>query len=221
MPLKARFLTGLPNEFDPVRDHARDARGRLPPPGAPPGAPARIGAYFGYPFDEELRAPACRRLRRNWRPGMPHRLRLALQASGELAIQPALPWRRCGTGAPAAVREPTAPNDLFLRHKTSVRSRYDAAWRAAEAQGAFDTLFFNERGELTEGRAQQCVRALDGRWCTPPLSCGVLPGVMRRCCWTIRPGTRSRCRSRARRWNGRRRSWCAMRCAGYCGRWCD
>ena len=70
-------------------------------------------------------------------------------------------------------------SELFLRHKTTLRARYDAGWRNAEAQGAFDTLFFNERGELTEGGRSNVFVKLDGRWCTPPLSCGVLPGVMR------------------------------------------
>ena len=76
-------------------------------------------------------------------------------------------------------RAATNSSDLFLRHKTSVRSVYDAAWRDAEAQGAFDALFFNERGELTEGGRSNVFVRLDGHWCTPPLSCGVLPGVMR------------------------------------------
>jgi len=74
---------------------------------------------------------------------------------------------------------PVASNDVFLRHKTSVRRRYDAAWRAAEAQGAFDALFFNERGELTEGGRSNVFVRIDGNWITPPLSCGLLPGVTR------------------------------------------
>lgn len=74
---------------------------------------------------------------------------------------------------------PTDSNDLFLRHKTGVRARYDAAWRAAEAQGAFDTLFFNERDELTEGGRSNVFVRIGERWYTPPLSSGVLPGVMR------------------------------------------
>ena len=73
----------------------------------------------------------------------------------------------------------TTADDLFLRHKSSVRARYDAAWRAAEAQGGFDMLFFNERGELTEGGRSNVFVRLDGRWHTPPLSCGLLPGVQR------------------------------------------
>jgi len=73
----------------------------------------------------------------------------------------------------------TSTGDIFLRHKSSIRARYDAAWRDAEAHGAFDMLFFNERGELTEGGRSSVFVRIDGRWYTPPLSCGVLPGVMR------------------------------------------
>jgi para-aminobenzoate synthetase/4-amino-4-deoxychorismate lyase len=75
--------------------------------------------------------------------------------------------------------EPTTADDLFLRHKSSIRARYDAAWRTAEAQGAFDMLFFNERGELTEGGRSNVFVQVAGRWLTPPLACGLLPGVMR------------------------------------------
>jgi para-aminobenzoate synthetase/4-amino-4-deoxychorismate lyase len=45
--------------------------------------------------------------------------------------------------------------------------------------GAFDTLFFNERDELTEGGRSNVFVRIGGRWYTPPLSAGVLPGVMR------------------------------------------
>jgi len=42
-------------------------------------------------------------------------------------------------------------------------------------------LFINERGELTEGgRTTIFIRPqLSDEWLTPPLSAGVLPGVMR------------------------------------------
>ncbi len=40
-------------------------------------------------------------------------------------------------------------------------------------------MFFNERGELTEGGRSNVFVRLGGRWYTPPLACGLLPGVMR------------------------------------------
>ncbi|KHJ60689.1 aminotransferase class IV, partial [Burkholderia glumae] len=74
---------------------------------------------------------------------------------------------------------PTSSSDPLLAHKTTRRAEYDRAWRAAEAAGAFDMLFVNERGELTEGGRTSLFVRLDGRWYTPPLACGLLPGVMR------------------------------------------
>ncbi len=69
--------------------------------------------------------------------------------------------------------------DPLLGHKTSRRARYDAAIAAATREGAFDLLFRNRQGLLTEGGRTNLFLYLDGRWLTPPLAAGVLPGVMR------------------------------------------
>ncbi|WP_373994566.1 chorismate-binding protein [Duganella sp. Leaf126] len=124
------------------------------------------GAAADLPGDDRQRGPAFR-------------LRLALAQSGAFTVQhaPLAPLQ-----APLRLLladDVMDAGDLFLRHKTSIRSRYDDAWRDAEAQGAFDTLFFNARGELTEGGRSNVFVKLDGRWLTPALQCGVLPGVMR------------------------------------------
>ncbi|MRW90114.1 aminodeoxychorismate synthase component I [Duganella sp. FT80W] len=178
--LKARFLTGLHHDFDlfetmyatsagGVRHRARHLQ-RL----------AASAAYFGFPWDakaaEAYLDTACHMLEPQHAA---YRLRLALSASGAFSVQhaPLAPLNE-----PVRVLladDATISGDLFLRHKTSIRARYDAAWREAEAHGAFDTLFFNERGELTEGGRSNVFARIDGRWLTPPLSSGLLPGVMR------------------------------------------
>ena len=73
----------------------------------------------------------------------------------------------------------TRASEFLLRHKSTSRAEYDRAWKLAEARGGFDMLFFNERGELTEGGRSNVFVKLDGQWYTPPLSAGLLPGVMR------------------------------------------
>jgi para-aminobenzoate synthetase / 4-amino-4-deoxychorismate lyase len=177
--LKASFLAGLPNEFALFETmHATRDGGcrhldlhlrRL-------FASAR---YFGFACDEARIRATLRQACDALPPGVPHRLRAALSQDGECHVQ-------CAPLAPlnASVRvllaeERTEACELFLRHKTTVRERYDAAWRAAEARGAFDTLFFNANGDLTEGGRSNVFLKLDGRWYTPPLAAGVLPGVMR------------------------------------------
>ena len=43
----------------------------------------------------------------------------------------------------------------------------------------FDTVLWNEAGEITEGTFGNVAALLDGRWITPPVTCGLLPGVGR------------------------------------------
>lgn len=136
-------------------------------------------AYFGFPHDEaEVRAAlsnACAGLA----PDGAHRLRLALNQAGIVTIRTAPLMPLPGPVRLLIAPQPIAADDLFLRHKTTARERYDAAWRAAETQGAFDMLFCNTRGELAEGARSNLFVKMKGRWYTPPLDAGVLPGVMR------------------------------------------
>jgi para-aminobenzoate synthetase/4-amino-4-deoxychorismate lyase len=177
--LKARFLTGMDNGFELFETiyatraggcrHLERHLARL----------AASSTYFGRPFDAAQVRAALDATVATLPPEGAHRVRLALGASGALTVQ-------SGPLSPLTepvdlllADEPVASSDLFLRHKTSVRARYDAAWRAAESVGAFDTLFFNEHGELAEGGRSSVFVRVGERWFTPPLSAGVLPGVMR------------------------------------------
>ncbi len=177
--LKAGFLTGLANDvtlFETLRAsrehgcrHVEQHLERL-------RASCR---YFGVPFDPEAAEAALDAACLALPTDEVYRMRLAIDATGALTIT-------SGVLAPLQepvmvllADEPTASSDVFLRHKTSRRSRYDAAWQAAEARGAFDALFFNERGELTEGGRSNVFVRVGDTWITPPLTCGVLPGVMR------------------------------------------
>ncbi len=68
------------------------------------------------------------------------------------------------------------PND-FIRHKTTRREIYAAH---AAQDGAFDTLLWNEAGDLTEFTIGNLALRVDGRWLTPPLTAGLLNGTYRR-----------------------------------------
>ncbi|MEN3972850.1 aminodeoxychorismate synthase component I [Sphingomicrobium sp. XHP0235] len=71
---------------------------------------------------------------------------------------------------------PVDPGDMRLRYKTSARSFYDAA---REPDVAFETLFVDPDGFLTEGSFTNLFVEQDGMLVTPPLSRGLLPGVLR------------------------------------------
>jgi para-aminobenzoate synthetase/4-amino-4-deoxychorismate lyase len=190
--LKARFLTGAEPGFelfetmyatreDGVRHLSRHLA-RL----------STSAATLGFKIDsEDIRAQiaaTCASLS----PLTPHRMRLALGKSGAtqitaavltpLTVPSAAPSADSTVGVLLATDHDfaaTQAGDPLLSHKTTRRAEYDRGWREAEAKGAFDTLFFNERGELTEGGRSNVFVKLAGRWWTPPLASGVLPGVMR------------------------------------------
>jgi para-aminobenzoate synthetase/4-amino-4-deoxychorismate lyase len=83
--------------------------------------------------------------------------------------------------------ERTDPRDPMLYHKTSHRPVYAKALREATQAGFDDVLFLNLRNELTEGAISNVFVEKDGRWFTPPVECGLLAGVFRRCLLETRP----------------------------------
>ncbi|MDR6374767.1 aminodeoxychorismate synthase component I [Paraburkholderia caledonica] len=182
--LKARFLTGAEPGFElfetmyATREegvrHVSRHLARL----------SASAATLGFQFDAaSIRAQIAERCA-SLPAATPHRMRVALGKSGATQITAAVlvPLADSTVNVLLATDHDfglTQAGDPLLRHKTTHRAQYDRGWREAEAKGAFDTLFFNERGELTEGGRSNVFVKLAGRWWTPPLASGVLPGVMR------------------------------------------
>ena len=69
--------------------------------------------------------------------------------------------------------------ELFRYHKTTQRQHLDQAWQEAQDRGCLDLLFANERHELTEGAITNLFVRLGDTFYTPPVDCGLLPGVLR------------------------------------------
>ena len=108
-----------------------------------------------------------------------YRVRVDLSHGGDLKTS----WAPL---PPLAGRVPLIWSDIrlvgenpLLRHKTSARQFYDAAIELAMAQQAFDSLFCNEYGEVCEGARSNVFVREGNRLLTPPVRCGLLPGVLR------------------------------------------
>ncbi len=140
---------------------------------------AGSAAYFDRPDPvgaarRALDALAVTRAEGRWR------VRLTVDAEGRaataaepLAPDPDRPWRL------VLAAGPVDEQDVFLAHKTTWRQVYAPHREHAAAQGADDALLWNTRGEVTETTiGSVALRDGDGWW-TPPVSCGLLPGVER------------------------------------------
>jgi para-aminobenzoate synthetase/4-amino-4-deoxychorismate lyase len=108
----------------------------------------------------------------------PLRVRLLIPRAGPPVVETApapppvgRPWRV------ALAAQPIDPDLTLLRHKTTCRGIYDNA--RASLPDADDVLLWNTRGELTETTVANIALRRKGRWFTPPLASGLLPGVFR------------------------------------------
>ncbi len=187
--LKARFLTGLEPGFELFETMLASAP--VPPCGVAPTVRlldrhldrlARSARVLGFGFDraQALDLLADRLL--TLAPTLPWRLRLSLAHAGRLTLQHAA-LAPLPDGAVSLLLADVRLPDInpLAAHKTTLRHIYEDGARAAEAVGAFDSLFFSADGRLVEGGRSSVFVKLDGRWFTPPVADGALPGVMRGC----------------------------------------
>jgi para-aminobenzoate synthetase/4-amino-4-deoxychorismate lyase len=169
---KAAFLTRGQRRFDLIETMAFDPVDGIALLERHLARMKASAAAFGFPFDRhavrnELQA-ATFRLR------AAARIRLLLSPSGHVAIGTAPLPPAPDTPVTAVVRPRiVAPRDFRLAHKTSDRRIYP------RAPGAWETLYIDGDGYLTEGSFTAMFVERDGVLLTPPLSRGLLPGVLR------------------------------------------
>lgn len=108
----------------------------------------------------------------------PARVRLTLGPVGQVAVTrarlpPAAPEWRLGLAS-----ERLRSDDPWLGVKSTRRAVYDHA-RANLPKGLDEVVFLNERGEVCEGTITNLFFDRGQGMRTPPLACGLLPGVLR------------------------------------------
>ena len=131
--------------------------------------------YFGFSIDLGAVEQALRKKERQFGTTAT-RVRLLASRKGSVRIESEAitPWspRRIGLAD-----RPVDSGDPFLYHKTTRRRLYES--HRASRPELDDVILWNQNGELTESTLANLVVELDGRMLTPPVSCGLLPGVMR------------------------------------------
>lgn len=130
---------------------------------------------FGFAFDRHMIRNRLQQA--SFRQKTPARIRMRLSPTGNVAVALDPPPPVPSGPVPVAItRLPVASADFRLRHKTSDRAFYDGARTASDA---FETLFEDGDGFLTEGSFTSLFVERDGVLLTPPLARGLQPGVLR------------------------------------------
>ena len=111
--------------------------------------------------------------------GRKHRamVRLLLSRSGSMAIQVKRYEDPQDLPVEVAVRPlPVDPSDFRLRYKTTDRRFLDDARQGGLA---YETIFTDPDGRLTEGSRTNIFVERGGKLLTPPLTRGIMPGILR------------------------------------------
>ncbi len=137
---------------------------------------ASAAAHFGF-ADNGAAAQALADLATRHSQGA-WRVRLLLDVRGQARAEAfALPDSPAQVKLQLASRPLAEAHSEFTRFKTTRRTHYDAF--TPTDPGVFDTVLWNEQGEITECTRGNVAMLVDGRWVTPPLACGLLGGVGR------------------------------------------
>ncbi len=140
-------------------------------------------SYFGFSFDLESVRDSLRLHERELHVQsegrLAFRVRLALDERGEVRITQDEIAAAQDIERVAIALERMDSRNRFLYHKTTNRQFYDRALRGAVEMGLFDLFFLNQRGEVTEGARSNVIIRQGKEYHTPPVRCGLLPGVFR------------------------------------------
>jgi len=107
------------------------------------------------------------------------RFLLSRQGRFRCDVHPITPPPSRGPARVRVSRHLLDAENLWLRHKTTYRPWYRDALAGIQSGRVWDELFFNQRGELCEGARSNVFLEINGRLYTPPVACGLLPGILR------------------------------------------
>jgi para-aminobenzoate synthetase/4-amino-4-deoxychorismate lyase len=136
--------------------------------------------YFGFAFPRTAIHAALESAASQLAAGTRTKVRVLLERTGKVSISRSPVEDHATTQRVIVSDIRVSSADRFLRHKTTRRGLYEQQLKWALSQGYAEVLFVNEREEVTEGAISNVFLEKEGLWFTPPVACGLLPGIYRR-----------------------------------------
>jgi len=136
---------------------------------------AKSCRYFGIQYDS---GKLKRKLQTQIKSGR-YKVRILVSRRGHTKIK-VVPLAKAKPSVKVQVSSQTTnPENIFLYHKTTRRRLYNEQRKNAISEGFDEALFINAKGEFTEGTISNIFISSGKLLYTPPISCGLLPGVLR------------------------------------------
>lgn len=136
----------------------------------------RAAKALDYPWSDKALTEALAAIKTF---GSARRVRLTLNAQGEFDLTHSK-FEKIKTLKFSLSRYPLTSEVQITAHKLTSRHFYDGERERINAlTGADEVLFVNDQNELCEGSFTSIFVEQDGQIFTPPLSAGILPGILR------------------------------------------
>jgi para-aminobenzoate synthetase / 4-amino-4-deoxychorismate lyase len=132
--------------------------------------------YFGFAHDLSDAHRQVRAAVAGLPPGKPLRVRLLLHRDGRLSVE-CTPLPAEKEPVILALDSQATATSRWTRHKTTRRDLYDAAAKRHPYDD--DVILLDLSDHVIETTRANLAVKIDGRWHTPPLSVGCLPGIER------------------------------------------
>lgn len=105
-------------------------------------------------------------------------LRIKMTLDSEISLEQ-IELKPLSTNRIALAKPSTHSLNPLLYIKTDFRPWYEESMEKIKRGEIFDEIYFNERGELTEGARSNIILDIGGTLYTPPVECGLLNGIYR------------------------------------------
>ena len=176
--LKSRFALGPATTFDLLESLYADPQSGIRNLQAHLDRVQATASVFLYPFDrEDVERRLSEAAQSLTGPG---KLRMTIDRNGRTSVTAALLEDSTTPKSIVLWDDPVDSRRLMYAYKTTDRKFYDDVWAAAAKEyGAYDVVFVNQHGELTETSRHNIFLRFGDRYVTPPLGSGILPGIQR------------------------------------------
>lgn len=131
------------------------------------------------PFSEDAWNACLREIGTACKKTNSYRIKISLDTSGNFLTEHSVlsPFEKKGSLQVSSTRMNSS--STFRKHKTNLRETYDLEGIRSRNFSYLDALFLNEKNEITEGSITNIFLKIGDSYFTPPVSCGLLPGVYR------------------------------------------
>jgi para-aminobenzoate synthetase/4-amino-4-deoxychorismate lyase len=175
--LKSKFLTVKPEEFCLLETILWKNKYFLLA-----GHLSRLKAsaeYFSFPLALDKIEKKLKEKENKFEKHLAYKIRLLVSKTGAVNLEAAVIQKENTAEKILISSIRVNSKDRYLYHKTTKRSLYDTERGRYVKGDILDVLFLNENNEITEGAISNIFIAKKGRYYTPPVSSGLLPGVYR------------------------------------------